>query len=152
MEERYVHPIYDTNCTGYAIVKDTDYRTYRYYIVTVGSNPCSFIVIPKGHPLYEAALYDHEIGTDNPLHGIKCHGGITIAKHMLSFERNFVIGWEYNHDGDFYLGLSNSGNHDGKKWTLDELVDEAHNVIDQIVEKYGEVNVKSKVEKSIFLK
>lgn len=113
------------------ILEHDVYEGYEYYIITLGSHPCCYVLLPKGH-CYHGEHYD-----DIP---IECHFGLTYSEPTL-FRDNiidngaWVIGWDYAHIGDysvFHLPLLES-DEEGHKWTLDELRDEVKEVINQLV-------------------
>lgn len=107
------------------ILKNETYKGYEYYIITLGTHPCSYVVLPKDHKYY-GMNYD-EID-------VKCHYGLTysrdylISKDLIK-EDVWVIGWDYAHLGD-YLPYDFSDY--GHKYTLDELEYEVKEVIKQL--------------------
>lgn len=113
------------------ILENKEYEGYEYYIITLGSHPCCYVLLPKGH-CYHGEHYD-----DIP---INCHFGLTYSEPTLLRDNiitggEWVIGWDYAHIGDysiFHLPLMESTK-DGHKWTLDELRCEVYEVIDQLV-------------------
>jgi len=113
------------------ILENKEYEGYEYYIITLGSHPCCYVLLPKGHK-YHGKFYD-----DIP---IRCHFGLTYSEPTL-FRNNiitggeWVIGWDYAHFGDysvFHLPLLES-TQNGHKWTLEELREEVKEVINQLV-------------------
>ena len=108
------------------ILENKEYEGYEYYIITLGSPPCCYVLLPKGH-CYHGEHYD-----DIP---IECHFGLTYSEPTLLRDNiiaggEWVIGWDYAHLDDFY---SNSRGFSGHKWTLGELRNEVYEVIDQLV-------------------
>lgn len=70
---------------------------------------------------------------------IECHGGLTFGheitkeeagKYPQGFTPGFWIGWDYAHAGD-YTPISPSP--DEKRWSAEEVEEECHRVIDQII-------------------
>jgi hypothetical protein len=114
------------------ILENKEYEGYEYYIITLGSHPCCYVLLPKGHN-YHGEHYD-----DIP---IKCHFGLTYSEPTLLRDNiitggQWVIGWDYAHIGDysiFHLPLMESTK-DGHKWTLDELRNEVKEVINQLAQ------------------
>ena len=123
---------YDKRLKIPKILENEKYKGYKYYIITLGSHPCCYVLLPKGHQYY-GKFYN-----DIP---IECHFGLTYSKPTL-FRDNvikngeWVIGWDYAHIGDysiFHLPLMESSI-DGHKWTLEELRYEVYEVINQLVD------------------
>ena len=118
------------------VLVNRKYKGYEYAIITLGSHPCSYILLPEGHK-YHGIDYD-----EIPL---RCHGGLTYSNdHLLKRSHGnlaengeWVIGWDYAHLGDF-LSFSEhliGGGMEGHKWTLQELVDEMEEAITNLVEE-----------------
>lgn len=98
------------------------YKGYEFYVVSYGTHPCGYVAIPQGNSLYDKDYDDIDIS---------CHGGLTYSDkglHEINIQ-DWVIGWDYHHCSD-YSGYGFEP--DGKKWTTDEIIDEAKCVIDQI--------------------
>lgn len=107
----------------------------NYYIViaTDGKYPDAFVSVPSTHPLKEIRPNDCRIF---------CHGGIrtTITDYILKkanlLPSNFVIencifiSWSYNMVDDYITGFKNISS--DKEWTIQEIVDECYDVIDQL--------------------
>ena len=116
---------YDKRLKESKILKNERYKDYEYYIITLGTHPCSYVVLPKDHKYY-GMNYD-EID-------VKCHYGLTysrdylISKDLIE-DDVWIIGWDYAHLGD-YIPYEFSDY--GHKYTLDELVKEVEDVIDQL--------------------
>ena len=103
-------------------------------VVSLGTHPVCYVAIPKGHKFYRKG-YD-----DIP---IRCHGGLTFAGDDIYYnpvksDGYWWIGWDYAHGGD-YMGyyeleaLKNIRSKDKyKKWTTDELIKDAKNVVKQL--------------------
>ena len=113
------------------ILENKEHEGYEYYIITLGTHPCCYVLLPLGHN-YHGEHYD-----DIP---IECHFGLTYSEPTLLRDNiitggELVIGWDYAHIGDysiFHLSLLESAN-EWHKWTLDELRCEVYEVIDQLV-------------------
>lgn len=99
-----------------------------YWIVSYGTHPCAYIMIPQNNKYF---LKDcEEIDID-------VHGGLTYSDEYLPFEtkRNdnkaWYIGWDYAHYGD-YMGYEEKVPKDfrngGKKWTTEEIKREVRKV------------------------
>ena len=113
------------------------YKDYEYLIINYGTHPCCYVALRKSHPCYE-------VHDDN----INCHGGITYCGHGLidHFTRTtylsedyWVMGWDYQHFGDFsgyYLNPANRNItalcRNSKKWTTLELIKDCKDVIKQL--------------------
>ena len=112
------------------ILKHETYKGYEYYIITLGTHPCSYILLPEGHR-YHGKNYE-----EIPL---KCHFGLTYSEATLLRENvitggEWVIGWDYAHVDDHY-DLDLWEGIPGHKWSLEELVVEMEMVIDQLVKE-----------------
>lgn len=103
---------------------------YEYYIITLGSHPCCYVLLPRGDK-YHGKFYD-----DIP---IEVHGGLTYSEPTL-FRDNiiengeWVIGWDFAHYGDYlsYKLPLVEGDEKGKKWTLEELRRTVMEVVEQL--------------------
>lgn len=127
--------LYNRDKIGQAtIIENSKYKGYEYFIVSYGSHPCCYVIANKTFTSEEADK-------------IEVHGGITWndrclpAKLKIEAQRseflNQVLGWDYTHLGDRHLtpaGLpSVLDNPDDKMWTYEELLNDVHSVIDQII-------------------
>ena len=116
------------------------YRGYFYYILSLGTHPTAYVQLDnEKNKLYGKTMEE--------LDYIQCHGDITYSESYLISEYmakgdnryfvkdSWVIGWDYNHAGDFdggrYCDIQ------CKKWTVNEIVDECKCVIEQIIEING---------------
>ena len=99
------------------------YKGLQYCITTIGTHPCAYVGIPKGHPLY-GKHYDKK--ARNGVSSI-AHGGLTYSERNMPLKGLWNIGWDYAHYGD-RSGLSN----EGKEWTTEEILRNVHEVIDLI--------------------
>ncbi len=114
------------------------YKGYFYYILNVGTHPCSYIVLDEGDKLFGKSM--SELDETN----IYCHGGFTYASDKLQsptysyvskYENKWVIGYDYGHYRDWAGYMSKEDNEmlGNKKWTTSELRSEVREVIDSIV-------------------
>ena len=113
------------------ILENKEYEGYEYYIITLGSHPCCYVLLPKGH------CYHVEDYEDIP---IECHFGLTYSEPTLLRDNiitggEWVIGWDYAHTDDYisYDVMFVEADEYGHKYTLDELRDDVYNVINQLV-------------------
>ena len=67
------------------ILENKEYEGYEYYIITLGSHPCCYVLLPKGH-CYHGEHYD-----DIP---IECHFGLTYSEPTL-LRDNIITGGEW---------------------------------------------------------
>lgn len=126
---------YKGNIEQVEILDEGIYHNYHYAIVSLGSHPCAYIEIPKGHRYYDK-VYD-----EIPLN---CHGGLTYANDTgilngYNHRSGYWIGWDYAHYMDycyyeFISDLFKEEDSDLKRWTTEEILTEVKNVIDQLVE------------------
>ena len=118
------------------VLANRKYKGYGYVIITLGSHPCSYILLPKGHK-YHGKFYDDI--------DLRCHGGLTYSRDYLLkkshdnlvTDEEWVIGWDYAHLGDYlsFPEMFLEGDDDGHQWTLQELVDEVEETINQLIEE-----------------
>ena len=118
--------VYDITVKKPERVADGLYRSFRFYILTMGSHPCAYIDV--GHSEF---LADE----------INCHGGITYEDNILATvpEKSYFIGWDYAHYNDFLVFNDRLAKEYGEpyrahKYTISEIVKECANVIDQIID------------------
>lgn len=133
---------------SYEILVDDSHLGYRYVVVSYGQYPCAYVALEKWHPCYEKQ-YDYL--------DINCHGGLTYSEYGLrALKKNgkaqkvisndfWVIGWDYEHYDDFvgfYLGYEEINMIiKNKKWTTQEIVDEAKSVIEQLDFIYSSIGI-----------
>lgn len=103
------------------IVSSGELYGYQWYIVSYGSHPCAYVRsdIPE-------KVQDE----------IEVHGGITFSgKAFDEFTvKGKYIGWDYNHYDDYRCEDTHPYLIGGKKWTLDEIMDDVRSVIRQLLE------------------
>lgn len=120
------------------VVLTSEYRGYKFFIVTYGTHPCAYVRLPKSHPYSGMDMDDMDIS---------CHGGITFYGEFNDkvLDKGFpndgeYIGWDYAHAGDYYyypaliMKKKYGSLYDGRKWTLAEIEEGAHNVINQLID------------------
>lgn len=110
-----------------------EYKGYEYAILNLGYHPCAYVGIPKGHSLYKKEY-------SQASYEISCHGGFTYAAKGLvavgMMKDKWVLGWDYAHAYDYAGYNINFPEYDfsfEKKWTTEEILNEVHDVIDQII-------------------
>lgn len=91
-----------------------------------GANPCAYIQFPGIDSIYD---YDNVIIErdvyDNDTY---VHGGFTFYGRRRSFGLDgFWLGWDYAHCDDYVRDFSTFNT--GKKWTTQEIVEEAKRVL-----------------------
>ena len=94
-----------------------NFEGYEWGIVSYGTHPCAYILIEPGHELYKA---DYSRNYDL-YSGLDVHGGITYTEaglHDFVDSDYWVIGWDYNHLGDYNAMTPNAADH---KYTTDEI-------------------------------
>lgn len=111
--------IYTGNHNSKVLVQHK-YKKYCYKIITLGSHPCGYVMIPKSHILYDVGYSDVHINV---------HGGLTYAG--IESDGNYWIGWDYAHAGDLYYSTYRELN--GKRWSLKEIESHCRDVINQII-------------------
>lgn len=118
------------------------YEGYPFIVLSLGTHPTAYVCLPEGHPYF---------GKDYDDMDIEVHGGFTYANSFVAkstIKDRWWVGWDYAHLGDFMgyyakggplAEFSEAHGHDKeKKWTRDEIVDEAKNVIRQLKAKETE--------------
>lgn len=103
-----------------------------YWIVSYGTHPCAYIMIPQNNKYFEKDYEEIDINV---------HGGLTYSNCYLPFEtrnsdnKSWYIGWDYAHHGD-YAGYEEKIPKEfrigGKKWTTEEIKNEVREACYQI--------------------
>jgi hypothetical protein len=92
------------------------------------------------YPTAYVRLKDNEILNDYDDYEIEVHGGLTFLGTPLTREDGTWLGWDYGHycDYNYYLeDLYNDMNlSKKKKWTTEEIQEEAKSVIEQLIEMF----------------
>lgn len=107
---------------------------YTYFVLNMGTHPCAYVGIPEGKRFYNIPYSDIPV---------RCHGGLTFCGNGFWADNNdknrYYIDWDYAHCYDFLGYFLDSlvsdlfyGDHTGKKWTTQEMVDECLDVISQL--------------------
>lgn len=109
------------------VLLDEKVGKYRILILNCGYHPCGYVGVPLNHLL---------AGIDYDNLDIEVHGGLTFSAKgdgNIWPENYWWFGWDYAHAGD-YAGyeplLQNQLG--GKKWTTEEIYQEALSVIEQL--------------------
>lgn len=108
------------------------YNGFKYAILSLGTHPCYYVFIPKGHKYYGKDFDDIDIN---------CHGGLTYSDDDLYcnpvyLTDTWIIGWDYAHSCD-YVGIYDDNSYlakNTKKWTTKEMQQEVFEVINQLCE------------------
>lgn len=104
-----------------------------------GSHPCGYVRLPDEIAVKvmeaDSKYCEESIWIDADI-----HGGITYSGLMGDFA-GYFIGWDYAHYGDFtYTGYDYLlGNQDDKRWTTDEIIEEAKLVVKALREGKYEI-------------
>ena len=121
-------------------------------------NLCGYVRLPDDHPLikplsklrwYKFVSKRHYVYGYDSLK-IDCHGGLTFGEKITKrksklytqgFNIGWWIGWDYSHLGDYIPRLASipslASFNDFKSdyhWTEDEVEEECHHVIDQLLQ------------------
>ena len=94
------------------LLAEGEYRDYKFYIISLGRNPCAYIEVPVTHPLYRTQWleWDSEVFDE-----INCNGGITFSGELENIGAgHWLLGWDYGHCWDYILysgGDVNRGTH-----------------------------------------
>lgn len=122
---------------SFDVLADATYKGYRFLIVSYGTHPCAYVVLPETSKFY-GKNYENEIFDDLNFH---VHGGLTYSewglKRLLG-KKAYLIGWDYAHYSDF-TGYAFSNpfflQGDEKKWSTEEIYEEVKEVIDEIIKE-----------------
>lgn len=121
--------VYKFQRTEPEILAHDEYKGYEYYILSLGTYPCAYVVLTKKDRLFRKDY-------DSSVH-IQCHGGLTYSGDYFLNKHDdskWVIGWDYAHLNDKTQYMS------GKEWSTDEIYDEVKNVINQVIEYNDKVD------------
>ena len=96
--------------------KETE-EGYKILILSLGTHPTAYVGVPKDSVI--AGLESDDF------YFLSVHGGITFAQQGegLRDENYYWYGWDYAHAGD------QIGELEGKKWTTEEILEEAEQVV-----------------------
>lgn len=112
------------------ILAHDTYKGYEFAIISLGTHPCAYVGISKGNRFYKKTQreIDEHIG---------CHGGFTFSQMGVRnlMQDKWVIGWDYAHCCDYMAILPQSLALGTRKWTTEEILENVHDVIDQIVKE-----------------
>lgn len=111
------------------LIAEGTHINFKYYIYSMGTHPCAYVDV-TGTPYAGMNYLD-----DNFIDNLVCHGGITYSEgdlHDLDIKNHWYLGWDYAHFGDWY-GDDPLCNLNHKKWTIEEIMQECYNVINQII-------------------
>lgn len=113
-----------------------EYRHRKYVVVDIGDHPCGYV----------ESLKKSDIRDNIQKYDFVCvNGGINFIDtldYVIGLPNDFngvkFIGWDYAHIGD-YISAFNDLDDDcplkkGKKYTTEEIIEDCHNVIDQLEE------------------
>ena len=119
--------IYTELTNNAQVLYEDKYKGIVYYIISYGTHPCCYLLLPKGNKYYNKPY------TKIPL---DVHGGLTYAssKHFLidNVNKEWIIGWDYAHYGDrFGLRCYNFTKFD-HTWKTTELIRECVKAIDEL--------------------
>lgn len=102
------------------IIESSEMDGRKWFIVSYGSHPCAYVESDAPEKLLDE---------------ISVHGSITFAgKAFPEFETDGrFIGWDYNHCDDYNAEYQ----HGGKRWTVEEILEDVKSVIAQLNEIGG---------------
>lgn len=113
------------------------YNGLNYYVKNInGRHPTAYVEIPHGHKAFGKDFCNYEFPQL-----IEVHGGVTYQDSVLltvddNGERDHkFVGWDYGHAGDFegyYIGENDWLENNSKRWTVEEIIAECKEAIDQI--------------------
>lgn len=136
---------------------------YAICVIDRGGWPCTYIKMPE-----EAYQRNVELGWDGDYDfiDVRVHGGVTYGDYgTLRLRRPFGnglgeklieisqagagywLGWDYAHYGDYTANFSDRPELDiEKKWTIVELINEAHDALKELKENNWHVFVEDEEE------
>ena len=97
------------------------YKNFKWGIVSYGTHPCAYVCIEPGHELFKKEYNDFNLDV---------HGGVTYSEfglHDIIDSDIWVIGWDYNHAGDYSVSFPY-----GRKYTTEEIYNDVIAAIDDI--------------------
>ena len=113
------------------------YNGLNYYVKNInGRHPTAYVEIPQGHKAFGMDFENYDLPQL-----IEVHGGVTYQDSVLltvddNGERDHkFVGWDYGHAGDFegyYIGENDWLENNSKRWTVEEIIAECKEAIDQI--------------------
>lgn len=127
---QYKEMVYGSELKEEILAEGTCYN-FKFYIISYGTHPCSYIEIPKNNKLYGKTYFEKIYDSLN------VHGGITYSKSYLRniIKDSWVIGWDYAHLGD-YCGICEKNapkiNENTHKYTTEELLNDVVEVAKQL--------------------
>lgn len=98
-------------CREIILLGEGEYKGYKWFILSYQSHPCAYIVLNPSDKYYGKNYFEYSLDV---------HGGLTYAQfglHDFVDKDYWVIGWDYNHYGDY----STIGSMMGKKYTTEEI-------------------------------
>ena len=111
---------------------------YEYIIISCGLYPIIYVKLPDDSEIAKIPTWGAAVNKLNRIYDFR--GGVTYYSDSLYINgkelRGMFIGWSYNTDDDFIAGKYFENHANGKKWTTEELVEEAKAAI-KAISKYG---------------
>ena len=125
------------------------WHNYEYVILNLHSHPTAYVCLTSDD-IFSQKHYD-----DIP---VTVHGGLTFSDPILyrikqyspkykcdvntSIARDWIIGWDYGHYGDYSRVLQNSG----RKYTKQEILEDTKSVIKQLITENMKEAIKERIE------
>jgi len=103
-----------------------NHEGYDYCIFSDGAFPRAYVFLKPGHSLYGV----NDLGD---VRGHAPHGGFTYLGPFPSADDTWALGWDYAHLGDYHC-MVKGHEHEGKKWTEDEIKKEIFEIIEALKE------------------
>jgi hypothetical protein len=123
--------LYKDNNKNIRVVVDDTYKGVRYIITDNKIHPCAYVMCSED-------FLKRHVGDYNDICEIITHGGITYTgkvSDLLGLEnyQGFCFGWDYGHFSDWagYRDDAENIAMSAKKWTVDEIIAQCKDVIDQ---------------------
>ncbi len=136
MIDRRIYKPHENLLKGFEILVKENPGDYMLLVVTYGTHPCAYVGIPLTHPLARKPCNEIEID---------CYGGLTFGEDGYFVAKRFKdddlrdyywYGWDYAHSEDFgYYPAYPHPFLDGKAWRVEEIYQQALDVIRQFKKK-----------------
>lgn len=107
------------------------YNGFEYYILWYVNHPNAYIKIPEGHPYFEK--FYGEIDSNNTVNGGFTYSGENLNE-AYGLKNGWYLGWDYAHYFDYVKSVTE----DGRRWTVEDIINECRAVIDEVISKAKE--------------
>ena len=116
------------DCRSIILLGEGEYKGYKWFILSYQTHPCAYIVLSPSDEYYGKQWSECDLNV---------HGGTTFAQyglHNFVDKDHWVIGWDYNHYGDFSAMIDMGG----KKYTTEEVYRDVKRAINELKGDFDE--------------